>query len=177
MRILLLTACVWFAGLMTSMPAQARTAPAAVVLRPRPIVQSTDSRVGPASTGANLVLFGSRGANFTWSGRGAATRDIPVCISTPTGRYRLTISSLSGGAANAAAKIPYTFQLKDSAGTAQVATTEHSQTVSFDGAAPASADCLSGPNATLTITLEEQHLFSGIAGNYADNLQFAVQSR
>jgi hypothetical protein len=160
---------------MTSMPVQARTAPAAIVLQPKLIVQP--SRQGPATAGANLVLFGTRGANFTWSGRGAATQDIPVCISTPTGRYRLTISSLSGGAANAATKIPYTFQLKDSTGTAQVATTEHAQTVSFDAAAPAGADCLSGPNATLTITLDEQNLTSGLAGNYADSLQFAVQSR
>ncbi len=45
----------------------------------------------------------------------------------------------------------------------------------FEGTVPAGAECLDGPNATLSIIMDEHALLSGAAGNYADNLQFAVQ--
>ena len=139
MRLFLLTAFAAAAWLVADAPSQARTFASAMTLRPKAIVQPSGLQQGAAGAGANLVFFGGRGAQFNWAGKGAQSQNIPVCISTASGRFRLTISSTSGGAASKAATIPYTVHFTDGAGGEQVATTEHSPNISFDGAAPAGA--------------------------------------
>jgi hypothetical protein len=176
MRDCFLTACAVAVCLISGAPSQAHPIVRASFSPPGPIVPLSNAQPTTGAA-ASLVLFGGGQASLKWYGKGAVSQDIPLCVSTPNGRYRLTISSAGAGLTDGATKIPYTIDFKDAAGSEQTATTEHFSSVGFDGAAPAMANCLLGPNATVTIVLDERHLVSGVAGNYADSLQFAVAPR
>jgi len=133
--------------------------------------------IAPSQTGASLVLYSGSRSDLRWYGHGSLVRSLALCVASPTGRYRVTISSTMGGAASGGERIPYSLSFTDGSGFQQVGKIERSAQVAFDGTAPASAQCVDGPNATLTITMDEQSLASGVAGNYADGLQLTVETR
>jgi hypothetical protein len=175
MRNCVLTAVSAAACLLGGASAQARTtAPAAIVARPiTPLAHHLQQR---AARESNLLVYTNDSSNMAWYGQGSAVKTIALCISSTTGRYRLMISSSRGGAAHGKVTIPYTIVFTDGIGGQTTASTEHSSIVAFDGSVPVGADCLSGPNASIQIKLDERSLLSSVAGTYADRLQFHVQT-
>jgi hypothetical protein len=175
MRTYLLTALTIAACLSGGMPAQARSGAVAAPLAAKPIVPMLRQHGGLRN--ASLMLYTADDPSVPWLGRGSAVKTVSLCLTSATGHYRLLVSSGRGGAAHGLERIPYTITFTDGVGAQQTASTKNSTTLMFNGSAPSGADCLNGPNATLAIEMDEQSLLSGVAGDYADNLRFAVETR
>ena len=161
---------------LTSAQAKSGSGVAPLAAKPlallHPIAQQHDG-----DRASSLVLYTSDDPNVGWNGWGSATKTVSLCVASATGRYRLLISSRMGGAAHGRVRIPYTITFTDSVGAQQTASTDHSSILAFDGSVSAGANCLDGPNATLSIKMDERSLLSGVAGDYADSLQFSVAAR
>jgi hypothetical protein len=177
MRTYLLTALTVVACL-SGVAAEARSGGAPAPLVARPIgLSNTTLRQHGGLRNASLMLYTADDPNVAWLGQGSATKTVALCVASTTGHYRLLVSSRRGGAARGLVRIPYTITFTDGVGAQQTASTKNSTTLMFDGSAPSGANCLNGPNATLAIEMDEQSLLSGVAGDYADNLRFAVETR
>jgi hypothetical protein len=177
MRTYLLTALTAVACL-SGAAAEARSggAPAPLVAKPIGLSNTTfRQHGGPRNT--SLMLYTADDPSVSWLGRGSAVKTVSLCLASATGHYRLLVSSGRGGAAHGLERIPYTITFTDGVGAQQTASTKNSTTLMFNGSAPTGADCLNGPNATLAIEMDEQSLLSGVAGDYADILRFAVETR
>lgn len=127
--------------------------------------------------GSELMVYASDDASSAWNGYGDTTRTVSLCVVSSTGRYRLRVTSRFGGAARGEVRIPYTITFTDGLGAKQTASTDRTATLAFEGSAPPNASCHDGPNATVAVTMDEHSLLAGVAGTYADRLQFAVETQ
>lgn len=99
-----------------------------------------------------------------------------LCVASTTGRYRLTITSRSGGMLGPT-DMPYTITFREDGGVEQVAPITHQSLVFFDGASPNTSDCHAGPNAVIEIRLTKVNIQKTIAGDYFDQLNLSVSPR
>jgi hypothetical protein len=100
-----------------------------------------------------------------------------LCVASTTGRYRLRVSSLSGGAmrgADAGSALGYRLKFRDATGAEQVRQMDGVE-VMFEGRSPGSPDCSHGANAFLVVDSPEQNLAAPVAGTYADRLNLSVE--
>lgn len=100
-----------------------------------------------------------------------------LCVASSTGRFRLRVTSLSGGAmrgADAGAALNYRLKFRDATGAEQVRQMDGVEVV-FEGRSPGSADCSRGANAFLMVDSPEQNLAAPVAGTYADRLSLSVE--
>lgn len=127
----------------------------------------------PGAPHADLRLY-AHTAHTVWSGTGDAWDAIDLCLASSTGRYRLRIASLSGGALMGPDKLRYTLSLTDGAGVSHDVTLQDQVLVAIEGQAPIDATCDRGPNATLRLRAPQQELLKGQAGRYLDRLRLAI---
>jgi hypothetical protein len=127
--------------------------------------------------GSELMVYAADETSSAWDGYGDTTRTVSLCVTSSTGHYRLQVTSRYGGAAHGTVKVPYRITFTDGLGAKQTASTERTATLEFTGSAPLTASCHDGPNASVAITMDEHSLLAGVAGTYADRLQFAVETQ
>jgi hypothetical protein len=110
-----------------------------------------------------------------WQGRGDALQSVDLCVVSTTGRFRLQITSQSGGALiNQKNRLHYTMSFRDGAGSVHDVDVSDQALVMIEGSAPSAADCHSGPNSTLSIKAAQSELLKGQAGEYFDRLRLVA---
>lgn len=100
-----------------------------------------------------------------------------LCVASTTGRYRLRVTSLSGGTMRGpdpASGISYRVKFRDGTGAEQVKPMQGG-VVTFEGRSPGATDCSRGSNAFLFVDSPEQALTAPIAGSYADRLNLSAE--
>ncbi|WP_343612514.1 hypothetical protein [Novosphingobium sp.] len=150
-------------------PVASGHASAVSLLSPPPVAMHS----APSAPRADLRLY-AHTAHTVWSGTGDAWDAIDLCLASSTGRYRLRIASLSGGALMGPGKLRYTLSLTDGAGVSHDVTLQDQVLVAIEGQAPADATCDRGPNATLRLRAPQDELLKGQAGRYLDRLRLAI---
>lgn len=137
-------------------------------------VNSADADV---SQPASLKVMGGAHHELNWMGKGDIRRVTPICIRTPTGRFSLRVSSISGGGLRGAGELPYSISLNSQASLDGGRLTSAQPTIQLMGQVAANADCSHGPNAELVIGLTRSDLLTGTAGEYFDQLRISVETR
>jgi hypothetical protein len=122
----------------------------------------------------SLVIFGGA-MQIPWTGSGDALVRAPLCISSPTGRYRLTITSAGGGKLQGASPFAYGVRFHDGAGSTQQAQAA-GPVIVFEGSSGEARSCLSASNASLDIVLPERSLSGSTAGSYFDQITLKVDT-
>jgi len=123
---------------------------------------------------ASLRVY-SPSQRSVWQGRGDALQSVDLCVVSTTGRFRLQITSQSGGALiNQKNRIHYTLSFHDGAGAIHDVDVSDQALITIEGSAPSAADCAHGPNATLSIKAAQADLLKGQAGDYFDRLRLVA---
>lgn len=123
---------------------------------------------------ASLRVY-SPSQRSVWQGRGDALESVDLCVVSTTGRFRLQITSQSGGALiNQKNRIHYMLSFRDGAGVAHDVDVSDQSMIMIEGSAPSAADCAHGPNGTLSIRAAQAELLKGPAGDYFDRLRLVV---
>jgi hypothetical protein len=98
----------------------------------------------PSAPQGDLRLY-AHTAHTVWSGTSDAWDAIDLCLASSTGRYRLRIASLSGGALMGPGKLRYTLSLTDGAGVSHDVTLQDQVLVAIEGQAPPMRPATRGP--------------------------------
>jgi hypothetical protein len=109
-------------------PVASGHASAVSLLSPPPVAMHS----APSAPRADLRLY-AHTAHTVWSGTGDAWDAIDLCLASSTGRYRLRIASLSGGALMGPGKLRYTLSLTDGAGVSHDVTLQDQVLVAIEG--------------------------------------------
>ena len=99
-----------------------------------------------------------------------------LCVASTTGRYRLRVTSLSGGAMRGSegTALGYRIKFRDATGAEQVKQMDGVEVV-FEGRSPGQTSCTHGANAFLLVDSPDQNLAAPVAGTYADRLNLSVE--
>lgn len=150
----------------------------ALAASPVAMAQIAPSQVdASASPAAAIRIFSSDGRIARRSFdliNGTATT---LCVASTTGRYRLRVTSLSGGTmrgADAGSALNYRLRFRDATGAEQIKQMDGVEVV-FEGRSPGYADCSRGANAFLLVDSPDQNLAGPVAGTYADRLSLSVE--
>lgn len=128
----------------------------------------------PRGPMASLRIY-SPGQRNVWQGRGDAEQSVDLCVVSTTGRFRLQITSQSGGALiGQKNRIHYTLSFRDGAGSVHDVDVSDQTIIMIEGSAPSAADCAYGPNSTLSIRAAQADLLKGQAGDYFDRLRLVA---
>lgn len=123
---------------------------------------------------ASLRVYGPSQRDV-WQGRGDARQSVDLCVVSTTGRFRLRITSQSGGALiNQKNRVHYTLSFRDGAGAVHDVDVSDQALILIEGSAPSAADCTHGPNSTLSLRAAQADLLKGPAGEYFDRLRLVA---
>lgn len=128
-----------------------------------------------AARSAEVAIYSAPSLRSVWSGVGDSHLSADLCVASTTGRYRLEIRSLSGGALSGPGHLPYTLRFRDGSGIDQSVAVRGQSLVTFEGHSPDRADCSLGANAALTIETTQADMLGQAAGTYADRLTLSAQ--
>jgi hypothetical protein len=150
----------------------------ALAVSPVAVAQVAPARSDPsASPTAEIRIYSSDGRIARRSFdliNGTATS---LCVASTTGRYRLRVTSLSGGTmrgADAGTVLGYRVKFRDATGAEQIKQMDGAEVV-FEGRSPGQASCAHGANALLLVDSPDQTLAAPVAGTYADRLNLTVE--
>lgn len=125
---------------------------------------------------AGLRIFSGASLSTTWYGSGSISVDAPLCLSSSSGSYRLSVTP-SLGLQKLAQGGEVRIGLAERGGKALLKPVEGLATLYFTGTVdPAEGDCREGPNAKLVVELPEGALMAAPAGNYFDQLQLEIEA-
>ncbi len=154
----------------TPLPASAQIFSNAVV---SPAVKPT-----PAEPTADLKVFSATSQKVKWSGEGSNAVAFDLCVASSTGRFRLQVTSQSGGTMLGAAtggKLGFSIRFRDASGQVQEKTLGGQAVVEFEGSSPAQQDCSTGANASIEIDNKEGDMLAQPAGDYMDRLLLSAE--
>ncbi len=126
---------------------------------------------------ASVILPSSRPATLRWTGRGNVRDGVPVCVSSPTGRYELSIQTTSGQGLTGEMVLPYTIEFEAAGEIMSGVLSRSNPVVRFSGQVDPDRTCGSGPNARLVVSLASDQAMAGIAGTYNDQISVSIEAR
>lgn len=131
--------------------------------------------IAPAT--ASVSIPNGTTASLNWNGRGQSRDGVPVCVSSPTGRYEISIRTASGLGLVGRQAVPYVVAF-ESAGTSSSAVLSGTTSVArFEGVVDPARTCASGPNARIIVSLDTTAATAATSGNYSDQVTIAVEPR
>lgn len=99
-----------------------------------------------------------------------------ICVSSSTGRFRLRISSQSGGALVAPhlrQALPYSVIFRDPTGAEHVKPMTNGDVV-FEAQSRAGSTCAQGANATIAVRSTDRDISAALAGEYFEQLLLSI---
>lgn len=99
-----------------------------------------------------------------------------ICVNSSTGRFRLRVSSQSGGALVAPhlrQALSYSVILRDPSGVEQVKPMTNGDIV-FEGQSRTGSTCAQGANATIAVRSTDRDVSAALAGEYFEQLLLSV---
>jgi hypothetical protein len=128
-------------------------------------------------TTAAIAVPGGTTATLHWNGRGQSRDGVPVCVSSPTGRYEISIRTASGRGLVGDQTVPYVVAF-ESGGTSHSAVLSQATSVArFEGVVDPARSCASGPNARIILSLDATAATAATSGNYSDQVTISVEPR
>ena len=118
---------------------------------------------------ATIKLQSVSGGSFRWHGVGEIESRTEACITSSTGRYRLTVN---GGNE---ALLPYEITFTTREGEEQRTRVGSNLPILFEARTKFPSDCAGGTNATVTIQFSREVLSAALAGDYVRRLEFSVE--
>jgi len=148
----------------------------ALATTPQSSAQTMPVHAVPAAPAAELRVYSSDGRMSRRSFDLINGTAINLCVASSTGRFRLRVSSLSGGTMRGpdSAVLGYRLKFRDATGAEQVKPMTGNE-VMCEGRSPGAIDCSHGANAFLLVDSPDQALTSPSAGIYADRLNLSVE--
>lgn len=100
-----------------------------------------------------------------------------LCVNSSTGRFRLRVSSQSGGAMvapHSRQALPYTVVLRDPMGVEHIKPMSNADVV-FEGQSRPGSTCTQGANATMAVLSADRDVSAVLAGEYFEQLRLSVE--
>jgi len=130
-----------------------------------------------AAQAGSVALPAAASASLHWTGRGQIRDGVPVCISSPTGRYQLVVGSSSGQGLVGQKAMDYVVTFEANGTTQTTSVSRANPTARFDGSVDPGRTCASGPNARIVVALDPTSALAANSGLYADQVTVAVEPR
>lgn len=130
-----------------------------------------------APANAAISVPSGSAANLNWSGRGQTRDGVPVCVSSPTGRYEISIRTASGRGLVGRQSVPYVVAFESGGMSGSAVLSEANAVARFEGVVDPARTCASGPNARIILSLDPSAATAATSGNYSDQVTIAVEPR
>jgi hypothetical protein len=131
----------------------------------------------PAPASAAVSVQGGATANLHWNGRGQTRDGVPICVSSPTGRYEISIRTASGRGLVGQQIVPYVVAFESGGMSSSAVLSEATSVARFEGVVDPARTCASGPNARIILSLDATAATAATSGNYSDQVTISVEPR
>lgn len=130
-----------------------------------------------APTNASVSVPNGSTASLSWNGRGQSRDGVPVCVSSPTGRYEISIGTASGLGLVGRETVPYVVAFESNGVSASAVLSGATSIARFEGVVDPARTCASGPNARIIVSLDATAAAAATSGNYSDQVTIKVEPR
>lgn len=141
-----------------------------------PASATDSSQTNTEAPASNLIVFSKSTIAVNWFGTGPVEFSSPLCISTSTGNYRLTVLP-GAGLTQLTAQSELVLALEQDGATIASQSFDGKNAISFTGTTnSADLNCTGGHNARLIVSISEASLTSVSAGQYFDQLRLHLEA-